>query len=388
MPTNSSNESPSPTLDYVGLYRLALCLFQPHSAREAAQLILEQTAAITNAQGGAMIYGELSMVSDAALASELDIAAIRLRAELARAPDGEMALELSDAAGLSDSSELLVGILERGEDPPGILILKANPGFIPGARQALREALPLIRSGIEQALQHDRRRSEEASREQMINLLVHDIRSPLVATHASFEVVQRLLRSADVSPAVFDALQTGLNSVRSAVDLCNDLLEVKRLQSGYRIEHRPVHIASLTEEVVRMLRSLTEPRGVQVSQQVKPDDLLVSGDLRLLRRVLINLLSNALRFAPSKGGQIDIEVWAEDEAVRLQVSDNGPGVPVSDRERIFEPFVQGSGEVGRGAGLGLAFCREVALAHSGQIWVEERPGGGCRFGLRLPAHAG
>ncbi len=123
---------------------------------------------------------------------------------------------------------------------------------------------------------------------------------------------------------------------------------------------------------------------ITLQSDIVPANLTGTADQWLLRRVVRNLLSNALRFTPA-GETIIIHVRCQDDqAILLTVADRGPGVAPADRERIFEPFVQGEGESTRGFGLGLAFCREVVHAHGGQIWVEDNPGGGSRFCMRLP----
>jgi two-component system sensor histidine kinase KdpD len=108
-------------------------------------------------------------------------------------------------------------------------------------------------------------------------------------------------------------------------------------------------------------------------------------DTYLLRRSLVNLVANALRFSP-EGSTITLESYMapDDDGIILVVEDMGPGVAPADRKRIFLPFTQAKGEEHRGTGLGLAFCREVALIHGGYIWVEDRKGGGSRFCMFLP----
>jgi signal transduction histidine kinase len=125
-------------------------------------------------------------------------------------------------------------------------------------------------------------------------------------------------------------------------------------------------------------------RQVRLAAIIQPEAACVQADSGLLRRVLVNMVANGLRFTP-EGSCITLR--AEPDAQRgvvLVVEDQGPGVPLDEQERIFQPFVQGKGEAQRGSGLGLAFCREVVLAHKGRIWVENQPAGGCHFSIWLP----
>ena len=121
-----------------------------------------------------------------------------------------------------------------------------------------------------------------------------------------------------------------------------------------------------------------------------PVDLEVEADQEFLRRLLLNLLDNALKFSPS-GSRTEIEARATKESIRLEVRDQGPGIPEPMREQVFGKFVRLDGTEGSdlsGSGLGLAFCQLVAEAHGGRIWVESNTPGGSVFVLEIPrAHA-
>jgi signal transduction histidine kinase len=112
-----------------------------------------------------------------------------------------------------------------------------------------------------------------------------------------------------------------------------------------------------------------------------------------LRQLLVNLITNALRFSPP-GGTVTVGVESQGSTVQIWVDDQGPGIPLEQRELVFEPFWHGPaghGEAGlaggAGTGLGLAIARAIALAHGGRLVVSEAPGGGCRMLLGLPQQA-
>ena len=225
----------------------------------------------------------------------------------------------------------------------------------------------------------------EQQRKHVTSLLIHDIRSPLVATSASLEIVQRGLEMSPMPSFVAEAVAAGLRSLRTVVDLTNDVMDIKKLESG----HNPttfelINFETFCTEIISNFQALSIRQRITLRSNVVPANLAGTGDQRLLRRVVLNLLSNALRFTPA-GETITIQVWRrDDQAIMLVVADRGPGVAPADREHIFEPFVQADGEKNRGFGLGLAFCREVINAHGGTIWVEDNPGGGSRFCISLP----
>jgi signal transduction histidine kinase len=229
-------------------------------------------------------------------------------------------------------------------------------------------------------------REAEAARERMTSLLVHDIRSPLMATSAGIQIVLRALRGRELPEYVAESLDSGLRSIRSVVELTDQLLEIKRLQArAYPLDEQALSLHGLFAEVVALLQPSAEQRDVRLVASVEPGQLSSHGDRRLLQRVLLNLVSNALRFTPAQGQVLLRARPASAGGVLLAVEDEGPGVPEADRQRIFLPFAQGAGEAHRGTGLGLAFCREVIEAHGGRIWVEARTGGGSRFCVSLPA---
>jgi signal transduction histidine kinase len=143
----------------------------------------------------------------------------------------------------------------------------------------------------------------------------------------------------------------------------------------------------LIEEVMTEELPLAESTGVALEANLPEVLPMVLGDRDFLERVLINLLDNALKFTSGKGW-VRVEVHPVQDDVRVEVIDTGPGVPIEDRERIFEKFTHTRGQSGtrRGLGLGLAFCQMAVEAHGGRIWIEDGPGGrGSCFVFTLPS---
>lgn len=371
-----------------GLLHLALrlgALLEPH---ETTRGVLEAFASFAGADAGLLLAEGLPTAAlgvPPPTAAELraigDSAAIRAAAQLlgvSALPPGAVPLP---------GPALLGASLPSPEGQQGVLLLSRSvaPVFERDTRITLAAALPLAGQALLRARRHEGLRGAELARNGTVGRLAHDIRSPLVSAHASIEVVRRLLRAQPVPEAVFESLATGLRSVQTAVELCNDLLEVSRLQNGYVIVPRPVPLERLVADTCLMMAALAEQRGIALAQSVAGTAPHALGDERLLNRMLTNLVANGLRFAP-RGGVVRVEAAPDGPgAVQLRVSDNGPGVPPDERPRLFTPFVQGRGEESRGIGLGLALCHEVAQAHGGAIRVEDREGGGTLFVVRLPA---
>lgn len=238
-----------------------------------------------------------------------------------------------------------------------------------------RELATLSRSFNEMADALQRRIQRDS---RFVADVTHELRSPLTTLAVTLSILETRRGSLPPrSQQALDLLAEGLHRFQRLVD---DLLEIGRLElTAPDPMLEPVRIAELVERVCREQL----PAGVPVHLAGEVAPLVVRGDKRRLERVLANLFDNAARHA---GGVTGVWVQARGAEVRISVEDAGPGVPVADRERIFDRFARVSPARDRtdGAGLGLALAREHVNAHFGQVWAEAREGGGARFVVTLP----
>ena len=165
--------------------------------------------------------------------------------------------------------------------------------------------------------------------------------------------------------------------------LIGNLLDMIRVESGalqVQKEWQP-----LEEAVgVALIRLEGRLRDHPVQVNLPPDLPLVPLDAVLIEQVFINLVENAVKYTPP-GTPIEISATAVEGAVRVDVSDRGPGLPPGEETRIFEKFYRAPGATSTsGVGLGLTICRGIITAHGGRIWAENRPGGGAVFHFTLP----
>jgi signal transduction histidine kinase len=152
---------------------------------------------------------------------------------------------------------------------------------------------------------------------------------------------------------------------------------------GYPMVLTCVDVAALVDECVRELAARAEDKGIAVHTSLEP--MTLSGDEALLRRMLSNLLGNALTYT-SAGGAVDISLAKLDSRLLISVADTGPGIPAEDRERVFERFVRlDPARAAGGSGLGLAIARWVAEAHGGTLRVVTSGSDGTVFAANLPA---
>jgi hypothetical protein len=220
----------------------------------------------------------------------------------------------------------------------------------------------------------------DRERRDLIATVSHELRTPLTALGLRLENLADGVEEADP-----EALADLLTHTRRLGSLVTDLLDLSRVQAGSRpLALAEVDVAALMESVVADVTLPTRP--VTYAAQVAPSGLSVTADPARLRQLVTNVLDNAGRHSPP-GGTVTVSAtllpgdrWA------LEVSDQGPGIPAEDRQRVFERFGTLSGHEGGGTGLGLAIARWVAELHGGTIRFEDPPSGlpGARLRVELP----
>ncbi len=230
----------------------------------------------------------------------------------------------------------------------------------------------------------------EETRTELTNTIVHDLRSPLTALRGGISAAQELLDIPEAAADVQELLQIAADSTDNLLKLVESLLDVARLQSGrVPLQLAPTELREPVQQAMRLLDPLARKAGVQLVDCLDSPLPPVQIDVSQIRRVITNLVDNALRFTP-EGETISIraEVLPEARQIEVSVVDRGPGVPPEARERIFERFATGlTGQPrrgNRGMGLGLTFCKLAVEAHGGQIWVEDGLNGGAAFCFTLP----
>ena len=216
----------------------------------------------------------------------------------------------------------------------------------------------------------------------------HDMRSPLTGI-AGFAAVLAELESVVADPTASEAVAYIRKEAQRLVELLNQLLDFGQVeQGGPNLDREPIDLA-------RMARQAVEPWVVRhphvTFRLVDHGDAVVEGDFLKLHRVLANLLDNAVRYSP-EGGTIIVEVGGQGSEVFLSVTDEGAGVPIDDRTRVFQRFVRLAGETPsidgnkRGPGIGLYVVKGLVEAHGGSVSVGDggEEGTGARFVVKLP----
>src|ERR1700730_12447469 len=226
-------------------------------------------------------------------------------------------------------------------------------------------------------------RSTLKARDELTQMIVHDLRSPLTIVSGYIEALAHAAsRKFSPTEAKFVAeAHRGADKIR---DMITTLLDVNRLEAGQMpLQLQANDVAGIARKAADHFAPVL--RGRQLDCEILSAPVVVSCDEDVIRRVLENLISNAIKFTKSDG-TITVTVRSDESEVTVSVSDDGPGIPADQHKRIFEKF--GQTETGaakqHSTGIGLAFCRLAVEAHGGKIDIDSEPGKGSTFHFTLP----
>jgi signal transduction histidine kinase/putative methionine-R-sulfoxide reductase with GAF domain len=251
---------------------------------------------------------------------------------------------------------------------------------------ATQSALAIHNARLFREIQEKGRQLELASKykSQFLASMSHELRTPM---NAVLGYTRMLLMNVygELPEKVKDVHQRIDKSGRHLLGLINDVLDFSKIEAGQlSLTINPYLIKDVIQSVVTSTQSLASEKNLLLKTAVPADLPAASGDERRVTQVLLNLVGNAIKFTDS--GEVRIEAAANGELV-VSVSDTGPGIPKTDRDKIFEEFRQAEGSMTQekgGTGLGLAIAKKIVELHGGKIWVESEVGKGSKFTFSLP----
>ncbi len=289
------------------------------------------------------------------------------------------------------------------------LLLRTKASHFQGAYNESREQELALRDAVAelQTLRateaQARRDAEEAARikSDFLAHVSHEVRTPLNAVSGA----ALLLQDSQLTPEqreCIEVLKAGSDSLLAILD---DILDYSKIEAGkMELDPRPMHLRDCVRESLRLLQPQAEARGLRLSAHVGAAvPAVITGDAARLRQVLLNLLSNALKFTDA--GSVTLYVTpiargaGDADLLRFAVRDTGIGIPYEEQARLFQPFTQVERHTMRhdsiarrdsgarrhgGAGLGLAISRQLVTLMGGQIWLESHPHRGSTFFFTLP----
>ncbi len=225
-------------------------------------------------------------------------------------------------------------------------------------------------------------------RRDLIDLVLHDLRSPLATSSLGVETIERGIERGDTS-RVRRALSMVSAAMRRLGRLVDSLLDLSRLEAGQPIlqpaesDFGPLLLAAAAEVELALA-----PRHLHLELEVPGDLPAIIADGDMLYRATVNLLDNAIKFSP-QGGEVRLSAMAQDHGILISVSDQGPGIPRELQPRIFDKFIgQYLPQAPRSYGLGLSFCKLAVEAHGGWLAVDSAPGRGSTFAFWVPVRPG
>lgn len=304
----------------------------------------------------------------ASLFSDSDCRAI---ATLLRSEVDRMSLQFASTIGIADSGKMPCAVSARrliGTESKRVMLTLQTTEAPDSAASEVQE-------------------HSEQQREDFIATLTHDLKTPIVGANM---VLTALLDGSvgDLQPSQLEIIGKLRTSNQALLKMIQNLLEVYKYESG--TESLRFDGANLTEIVkfcVQDVDPLIENKHIKMDLFCAKPELILICDEYAIKRVLINLLGNAVKFTP-EGGKIMVHAIEDANVARVIVRDTGRGISATDRQRLFQRFWQG--DPGRryaaGTGLGLYFCYNVVKAHGGKIVCDSEPGQGTTFTIDLPKH--
>ncbi|HWQ14019.1 MAG TPA: HAMP domain-containing sensor histidine kinase [Roseiflexaceae bacterium] len=301
-------------------------------------------------------------------------------------------------ADYTQAMEALLGAFDRGETLTPALrqTLQARFGLTMGQANVIERTAQVVADERQQRQTLERLNQTliemERRKEELVQMIVHDLKNPLTAQLGFLELLRMVHRGDDALALVEGALRSG----RNMSGLIDDLLDVAQLEGGrLRLNRVPILVRGLFEACAEEMRGWGAIEDKTIRVVVPPDLPLIEGDLRLLRRVALNLISNAIKHTPpgtcitlrASHAASCLEHGAEVPQIAIEVEDNGPGIPPERLERIFEKFgpTRGSQSTRQSSsGIGLAFCQLAVEAHGGTIEAMSSVGSGTIVRVVLP----
>jgi signal transduction histidine kinase len=290
-------------------------------------------------------------------------------------------------------SMLAVPLVREAEILGALVVRRREPGAFSPRIIALVEtfasqsAAAIDHARLFQQLEVKSRELEVASRHksEFLASMSHELRTPLNAVIGFSDVLLDRLFG-DLTPKQEEYLKDIRDSGQHLLELLNEILDLSKIEAGeMKLELETTSLREALEHGLAMIRERASRQGLSLSLVVDDGaDVLVADPLRL-RQVIVNLLTNAVKFTPA--GTIDVSAGIVGDEVLVSVKDSGIGIAEADQTKIFAAFQQGPRPVasaGEGTGLGLTLCKQIVELHGGRLWVESREGAGSTFTFALP----
>jgi len=279
----------------------------------------------------------------------------------------------------------VVRCVEAGADdylakPFNATLLKARIGACLDKKRGRDREIALF-----EQLQTNFKRLEELEklRDDMRNMIVHDLRTPLTSVIVGVEMAEKY---GPLNAQQQEMIRIAVDGGNTLLAMINDLLDVEKMESGSsNLVYEDLSAEALITSAIAQVATLAIDSETTLVTDIGAGLTVFQGDENKLSRTLVNLIANAIKF--TRRGTVTINASQDKDSVRFAIRDNGAGIPMEAFERIFEKFGQLDPSSRVGTGLGLAFCKLAVEAHGGRISVESTPGAGSTFSFTIPTKA-
>lgn len=242
--------------------------------------------------------------------------------------------------------------------------------------KSLREKTAMLEINRRKLLELDHLKSD------FVAMVSHELRTPLTSIIGFARTLQTLPLAAEQHNKYLGIIEA---EGKRLAEMVEEFLDISKIEAGsFALRLDTVEIRRLVQEVVEPLHISSR---VRIEVRLDPSVTTLTGDMDRLKRVLLNLLANAVRYT-AEGTAVEVESEVRDNGICFRVRDHGPGLPPHAQKHVFDRFYRGSDSIterSRGSGLGLAIAKSVVEKHGGKLWVESEPGKGATFSFWIPA---
>lgn len=272
-----------------------------------------------------------------------------------------------------------------GDDLRGILLLMDESTESFGAEE--RKTLSVVDRELASVLTFLAARDEmEAVKADFMSMIVHDLRSPLAGILAGADILKGGL-AGEMTPDQLQVVDILCSSSKRLMTLVNEVLDMSRIEAGrLSLRKGKAQPSAMVRRALDETRFIAGEKGLQVTHGVPGDVPALHADQEKLEQVLINLLTNSIKFTP-QGGKVHVGVAVEKAGIRFEVSDTGPGLTEDEQKHLFQKYSELAGRKKaelKGTGLGLFICKSVVEGHGGTIGVKSEAGKGSTFHFTIP----
>jgi signal transduction histidine kinase len=279
---------------------------------------------------------------------------------------------------LRDSTRSIVGaILTLNFVTEKVRLQKELETYTQRLEERVEERTRELRKAYEELKELDRLKDE------FLSNISHELKTPITISRSAIEL------GMEEDPKERDRfLAMGLDGLIRLNYMVGELLDISRMESdAYRLTLKPVDLREIVLTTVEEIRPLTRGKGIEIETSLPSEAVWISADEESLKRILYNLLTNAIKFN-HEGGRVEVELTAGEEDVTVSVLDTGIGIPQERLAKVFDRFYQVDGTTTRpypGVGIGLALVKRLVEMHQGTVSVESEMGRGSRFAITFPS---